>query len=50
LKTTAVGIASEQMEPGVYTAAKSQRIPERMQQSCTGCGGRASFFIWSAST
>ena len=49
LNTVAAGIRSDQVDPGGYTAARSQRMPDRRQQSCTGWGARASFFICVAS-
>jgi len=50
LKTTASGILSDHVAPGGYTAAKSHRMPDRMQQSCPGCGERASLLIRVART
>ena len=49
LNNVAVGIRSDHTTPGGYTAARSHRMPDRMQQSCSGCGERASFFICVAS-
>lgn len=36
LNTTAAGSRSFHEAPGGYTAARSQRMPDRSQQSCTG--------------
>jgi hypothetical protein len=49
LNTVAGGIRSDQMEPAWYTAARSHKMPDRIQQSCTACGARASCFICVAS-
>lgn len=49
LNTVAAGIRSDQIDPGSYTAARSHKMPDRRQQSCSGCGVRASFFICVAS-
>jgi hypothetical protein len=49
LNTAAGGNRSDQVEPAGYRAARSHKRPDHTQQSCTGCGGRASLSICLAS-